>query len=97
MGSVQLFVRSLQDGNRLRKCTCLNFLRFWKLNNSIGVYKVVKEALKKSEKIHVVFFQVIVNTHEVVAKSKRVRYKRLSIIGEITHILQYTGSEFFGW
>ena len=32
------------------------------------VYKVVKEALKKSEKIHVVFFKVIVNTHEVVAK-----------------------------
>ena len=29
--------------------------RFWKLNNSM-VYKVVKEALKKSEKIHVVFF-----------------------------------------
>ena len=50
------------------------------------VYKVVKEALKKSEKIHVVFFEVIVNTHEVVAKSKRVRYKRLSIIGEITHM-----------
>ena len=50
------------------------------------VYKVVKEALKKSEKIYVVFFSVIVNTHEVVAKSKRVRYKRLSIICEITNI-----------
>ena len=49
-------------------------------------YKVVKEALKKSEKIHAVFFEVIVNTHEVVAKSKRVRYKPLSIIGEIIHI-----------
>ena len=39
------------------------------------VYKVVKEALKKSGNIHVLFFQVIVNTHKVVAKSKRVRYK----------------------
>ena len=35
-------------------------------------YKVIKETLKKSERIHVVFFQVIVNTHEVVAESKRV-------------------------
>ena len=61
--------------------------RFWKLNIVIRwVYKVVKEASKKSEKIHVVFFYVIVNTHEVVAKSKRVMYKRLSIIREITHI-----------
>ena len=50
------------------------------------VYKVVKEAFKKCEKIHVVFFEVIVNTHKVVAKSKRVRYKRLSLIGEITHM-----------
>ena len=53
------------------------------------MYKVVKEVLKKSEIIHVVFFQVIVNTHEVVAKSKRVMYKRLSIIGEITHIFKF--------
>ena len=51
------------------------------------MYKVVKEALKKFEKFHVVFFQVIVNTHKVVAKSKRVSYKRLSMIGEITHML----------
>ena len=29
---------------------------------------------------------MIVSTPEVVAKSKRVRYKRSSIIGEITHI-----------
>ena len=29
---------------------------------------------------------MIVNTHEVVAKSKSVRYKRSSIIGEIHHI-----------
>ena len=50
------------------------------------MYKIIKEALKKSEKTHVVFFQVIVNTQEVVAKLKRVRYKRLSIIGEMTHI-----------
>ena len=57
--------------------------------NSItqSVYKVVKEALKKSEKIHVVFFQVTVNIHKVVAKSKRVRYKRLWIIGKITRII----------
>ena len=48
------------------------------------MYKVVKEALKKIEKIHVVFFKLIVNTHEMVAKTKRLmRYKRLSIIGEI--------------
>ena len=44
------------------------------------------EALKKSENIREVFFQMVVSTHEVVAKSKRVRYKRLLIIGEITHI-----------
>ena len=31
--------------------------RFWKLNNSMGVQSiVVKEAIQKSEKIHVVFF-----------------------------------------
>ena len=51
-------------------------------------YKVVKEALIKSEKIHAVFFEVIVNTHEVVAKSKRVKYKPLSIIGEINTYFQ---------
>ena len=44
------------------------------------VYKVVQEALKKSE-------DMIVSTHEVVFQSKRVRYKRLLIIGEMTHIL----------
>ena len=50
------------------------------------VYKVVTETLKKSGKIHEVFVWVIVTTHDVVAKSKRVRYKRLSIIGEITYM-----------
>ena len=29
---------------------------------------------------------MIVNTHEVIAKSERARYKCLSIISEITHI-----------
>ena len=58
------------------------------------MYKVVKEALKKSETNHVVFFYVIVNTHEVVAKSKRVKYKRLSIVGEITHILVEFSEQF---
>ena len=53
------------------------------------MYKVVKEVFKKSEKIHGVFFKVMVNTHEVVAKSKRVRYKRSSIIDEITPIYAY--------
>ena len=54
------------------------------------MYQVVKEALKKIWKnSRSVLLSDIVNTHEVVAKWNRVvMYKRLSLIGEITHMFE---------